>query len=172
MSLETALAMAPQQQSTAGFRGTQVVPQFVILEDDSLQTQTLRGVLEKHFQLTECRIKVLTAESDFREWLDREASEADLKSAVFVLDMMVRWSRVRRDIPEMPELINREGFRRAGLRCARMIEDRCADARIILHTILDEDDLADVDIGPLKVVTKTPDLGHLVHAIKELLSRR
>jgi hypothetical protein len=146
-------------------------PRIVVLEDDVLQTENLREMLQKRLRLSPGQILVWSAESDFRKWLLMDESQSVVSSAVFVLDMMVRWSRVQPVIPDMPNDVRLEGFRRAGLRCANLLKERCQNARVVLHTILDEDDLVDIDLQGFGVVTKTHDTEPLMRWIASALNQ-
>ena len=114
----------------------------LIVEDDYIQWGALREALEKALRrkIPELRVERIATEERFR------AALADIvrnPPDVIIMDVMLRWADAGERLPEAPEEVRREGYRRAGVRCRRLIADNPAtrDIPVILYTVLEESDL-------------------------------
>src|ERR671921_412520 len=111
---------------------------IVIVEDDHLQEGPLSDSLSRAIPGAE--LVTLTTEQEFRNFVPRlRERPPDL----IVMDVMLRWAYPEPDAPPPPEDVIKEGFYRAGLRCARLLADdeTLNDVPVILHTILERSDL-------------------------------
>jgi CheY-like chemotaxis protein len=113
-------------------------PYILVVEDDHLQEGPLVDEINDAFPGS--RVKSIYTEREFREELTvlhREAPD------LVIMDVMLRWADPRPNSPDPPEEVVRDGFYRAGLRCAELIagDDELRTIPVILYTILEKDDL-------------------------------
>ena len=124
---------------------------ILLLEDDHLQAAWIVSELEREFGAA---LSVVRTELEFRDVLaEFAASPPD----VAILDVIVRWTD---PAPDMRQPIGdaRQGPKRAGVRCARLLREQCPDVPIVLYTILERIDLEN-DAEPLGA--------NLIHLPKE-----
>jgi DNA-binding NarL/FixJ family response regulator len=140
-------------------------PRVLLLEDDYLQRQAARQVLERALDV---EVLTQTTESEFRR--DFETIAADPPRAA-VLDLMVRWANPARDMPPAPDDV-RGNPQKAGLRCSqRLREDpRTSGVKIILYSVLPKEEIgADELSGDEICLVKEPDWQNLVEALRRSL---
>jgi DNA-binding NarL/FixJ family response regulator len=142
---------------------------IVVVEDDFLQ----EGPLQEHLQNTfpAARIETLSTESEFRE---RLAGLRDEKPDLVILDMMLRWTSPRPDLPEPPPDVVDGDYFRAGFRCAELMakDDELNRVPVIIYTILERSDLErSGETMPLlgTYVRKSSDLHLLTKRIRDLV---
>lgn len=125
---------------------------IILVEDDHLQAEWAKSILEKAFGSV--LIKRISTESEFYANLETfENSPPDL----FVIDVMLRWTDPRPNMQPPPEEVVKDGFYRAGLRCERKLSERekTRSIPVILYTVLEDIDLH-------------PELGTLPHHVTYL----
>jgi len=110
--------------------------QFVLLEDDPGQSDWLIDDLRSRSPKVD--IQLLTSEHEFRSALDSfRGSQPDL----FILDVMVRWTKPEPNM-ELPSAdAGKEKYFRAGVRCAELLRREGFSTPIILYTILENVDI-------------------------------
>jgi CheY-like chemotaxis protein len=111
---------------------------IVILEDDHLQEDLLKGQLERAFPAA--RIDALVTEQEFRERLDDYRRD---RPDIFVMDVMLRWAFPSpRSSPPPPD-VETGGYQRAGFRCAELVfqDPALQHIPVIYYTILEDGDL-------------------------------
>jgi CheY-like chemotaxis protein len=115
-----------------------MVMYVVIVEDDYLQRDPIREDLEDAFP----GIEVVTIKTEL-EFQRRLPEIRDCKPDVMIIDVMLRWADPQPNFPKPPPEIEKEGFYRAGLRCAQLVESDpiLRDTPIILYTILEEGEI-------------------------------
>jgi CheY-like chemotaxis protein len=113
-------------------------PYIVVVEDDHLQEGPLIDQINDTFPGG--RVKSIYTEHEFREQLTELHHEIP---DLVIMDVMLRWADPRPGNADPPEEVAREGFYRAGLRCAELIaaDDKLRAVPVILYTILEKDDL-------------------------------
>lgn len=113
-------------------------PYIVVVEDDHLQEGPLIDQINDTFPCG--RVKSIYTEHEFREQLTELHREIP---DLVIMDVMLRWADPRPGNADPPEEVAREGFYRAGLRCAELIaaDDKLRAVPVILYTILEKDDL-------------------------------
>lgn len=146
---------------------------FVIVEDDHLQAGSLRRELERAFK--GCEVQRIPTESEFRERLPHLAEE---RPDFIIMDVMLRWTDPSPDMKPAPEEVTRNGPARAGFRCLRLLgqHEELEDVDIILHTVLEQNDLgAALEGMPAKVrvtyLPKSSDYSPLLSLIRDLRGR-
>ncbi|MEE9294802.1 MAG: hypothetical protein V3W34_07565 [Phycisphaerae bacterium] len=140
---------------------------IVLLEDDHLQADWIRSELVSELGAS---VRVVRTEMEFREILSEWQEHPP---DIVVLDVIVRWTDPRADIPRPPEDV-RNGPARAGIRCGRRFAEYCPNVPIILYTVLDAVDLeADLTGLPERVITLSKEATStpLINAIGLLLGR-
>ena len=113
---------------------------IVVVEDDDMQISVIESQLKKAFP--DQKIRKVTSEIDFRDQFEEIARESP---DVFIIDVMLRWTRPREPkLPSPPEDIRRQGPTRAGFRCRDLVvnDNRTKDTPIILYSVLDSLDVA------------------------------
>ena len=114
-------------------------PRIVVVDDSSAFLATLRDAVEASSLdviLEECR-----SEADFRGSLSKWKADSP---AAFIIDIMLRWVRPEPDAPPRPEWYTNESRFRAGLRCAKLLQDQVELARvpIVFYTVLERSDVS------------------------------
>jgi CheY-like chemotaxis protein len=143
-------------------------PYILVIEDDHLQEGPLVDQIKDAFPNS--RVKSIYTEHEFREQLTELHSEAP---DLVIMDVMLRWADPRPGNTDPPEEVVREGFYRAGLRCAELIatDDKLRTVPVILYTILEKADL-EREGKPLPnntiYVRKSTDLHVLLRKMREL----
>ena len=141
---------------------------ILVVEDDHLQEGPLVERLEA--ALPDCRIDSIRTEREFRE---RLAGLRKDRPELVIMDVMLRWDDPRPVAIEPPETVEREGFYRAGLRCAELMtnDPRLSSVPIILYTILEKSDLARegrMTSGNITHLRKSTDLDTLIRKVREI----
>ncbi len=140
---------------------------ILLLEDDHLQADWIRSEFEREFRAA---VRVVRTELEFR---DLVPELAESPPDVAVLDVIVRWTDPAPDMRKRSEDTN-AGPSRAGVRCARLLSQRCPKVPIILYTVLErsdlEDDLAGVS-AKLIVLSKESRPKPLLDFIRSLTKR-
>ena len=140
---------------------------IVLVEDDPRQAETIIREVKRH--VNNADVTLIKTEWAFREHL---SALAESPPDLVVLDVMLRWQDPSPNMVDPPEEVEREGFFKAGLRCARLLDevDFKKKVPILLFTILKEGDLDEdlVDL-PSNVVhlPKSKDLSILVANVKK-----
>lgn len=142
-------------------------PYILVVEDDHLQEGPLVDEINDAFPGS--RVKSIYTEREFREELTGLHSEAP---DLVIMDVMLRWADPRPNSPDPPEEVVRDGFYRAGLRCAELIagDDELRTIPVILYTILEKDDLErEGNRLPANVtyIRKSADLDALMRKVHE-----
>jgi CheY-like chemotaxis protein len=133
---------------------------ILVIEDDSLQAQDLKELLDKAgFTVG----RVISTELEFRRQL------ADLSANEYlaaIVDMMLRWTDPAPDM-EMPDPETmREGFYVAGLRCCRRLKER--NIPCVIFTALDAANVPQRPDERFKVLNKSMGGDALVEEIRRL----
>lgn len=108
---------------------------FVLLEDDPLQSQWIKAELTREFE--NATVVVLETEEAFIAALPSILSEKPF----VLLDVMVRWTNPKPQMPPPPLDVQEGGPFRAGLRCLRRLRRGGDDVKALLYTILERTDL-------------------------------
>jgi len=140
---------------------------ILIVEDDYLQADWIRASLGKIFP--RAQIELMHTEFQFRSALD---SLAKTPPDVIVMDVMLRWADAGPNIPPPSEDVRKEGFYRAGIRCAKMLSsnERTREIPVILYTVLERADLeSDIRSLPRNIIHLRKDsdaepLGRLIRS--------
>jgi CheY-like chemotaxis protein len=145
---------------------------IVVVEDDYLQADWIQARLEEAFP--QVNILPVSTESEFLRRFDEIASS---RPDVVVMDVMLRWADPSPNIADMTDDVKKEGFYRAGLRCALTMaaDARTAEVPVILYTVLEGADLKDEfrNLPPnVQYVPKQPELEPLFQKINELTHQR
>ncbi len=111
---------------------------ILVVEDEYLQGDATCQALKKAF--ASAKIELLSTEHDFRTRLNDLAADPP---RVVVMDIKLPWQELTPNRVKPPEQVRREGDRRAGFRCHRMLTDRAVFARtyIIFFSHILSDDL-------------------------------
>src|SRR5437763_8333735 len=109
---------------------------LVLLEDDSSQSAWLKQQIES--MPSSPTIDCLTSESEFRAQIDAYCTAPP---DLFVLDVMVRWTKPAPVMAEPPDDAKTNGYFRAGFRCAKLLRDAGVSSPIIFYTILENTDV-------------------------------
>lgn len=112
---------------------------IVIVEDDPLQMEWVDGEIKKSFPNSV--IERINTEYEFESRLSDFVKNPP---NIFVIDMLLRWTNPSRNMPPQPEEVEKDGFFRAGLRCAQKLvkRDNTKNVPIIIYTVLEKDDIA------------------------------
>ncbi len=143
---------------------------ILLIEDDFSQAEPILKALEKGFPGAE--IRHLTTESEFRSRLHEIVQNLP---ALAIIDVMVRWADPGPDMPEAPPEVQRESYFRAGVRCARLLEQQSPKKiPIVFYTILERNNSEpDWGYSPNEIVhlRKGSDLDQsdLVQLVRSLL---
>jgi CheY-like chemotaxis protein len=142
-----------------------MLPKILLLEDDHIQRDMIRDVLQK-----ELRAEVIckNSESEFRRDLEQIAAHPPQAA---ILDCMVRWANPSREMPVRPPEVPNDP-QNAGLRCGDLLrkDPRTSRVKIILYSVFSK---ADFDrsllTGEEVCLVKEPDYRQLVEAVKALV---
>lgn len=140
----------------------------LVVEDDHLQKGPLLERLESAFP--RLRIDSVRTEREFRE---RLTALRQHPPDLVIMDVMLRWDDPRPAAAVPPETVVREGFYRAGLRCAELManDPHLRSVPVILYTILERSDLARDSRMTSPNVTylrKSTDLDALIRKAREV----
>jgi CheY-like chemotaxis protein len=117
------------------------------MDVDLKLNETLRSISTKR----------IATEKDFHDYLGqlRQSDVPDL----FVIDMMLRWADPAPGLQAPPDDVQAGGYAQAGLRCVdRILKNMLtSDVPIIIHTILDEQDVAALLNEETSPIKKFPD---------------
>jgi hypothetical protein len=116
-------------------------PRVVLVEDDHLQSEYIRDLIES----ASLEVEPVSTESDFRQGLFGGTWDPPESPTAFVIDVMLRWSNPRHNMPVPPIDVIDGGSFRAGLRCARLIREHFRQPGEVPHiailTVLNREDL-------------------------------
>lgn len=139
---------------------------LVLVEDDHLQAERLLNDLRLAFPQATCEL--IKTESEFRNKLD---AFVERPPDAIVMDVMIRWTDPTPDMAPPPKDVKGEDYFRAGVRCAKLLEERGVHSPIILYTILDAADLKE-DLAKVSKIAihlrKEASSESLVRRIREL----
>src|SRR5262249_42699285 len=139
-----------------------------LVEDDYLQADWICTEIKGNFPRV--NVDIINTEQKFRLQFPRFIKTPPL---VFVIDVMLRWTDPAPGAESAPVEVMQNGFYRAGIRCARMLmgHPRTANTKIILYTVLEENDL-EREIKGLNAlvmhIRKDADLTPLMAALSEV----
>lgn len=135
----------------------------LLVEDDYVQEDTITEALERAF--TGIKVDKIRTEAEFHEGIDRIARKPP---DVVIMDVMLRWTDPAPDMPIPPAVVQKDGYHRAGLRCADMLSERDAtkNVPVILFTVLRREDLELPKTHNILYVSKESDLDELVSRIR------
>jgi CheY-like chemotaxis protein len=141
---------------------------IVIIEDDHLQEELLKGQLERAFP--GARVEALATEQEFR---DRLADFRSDRPDVFVMDVMIRWAFPSPRSAAPPPEVADGGYQRAGFRCAELVfqDPVLRDVPVVYYTILEVGDLDENTrrlSGVPSYVRKSKDHDYLARRIRQL----
>jgi len=140
----------------------------VIVEDDHLQEGPLEEQLRDAFPAA--RIETIPTEKEFRNRL--AAFRADPPDVV-VMDVMLRWEFPSPEPSPPPPDVARDGYYRAGMRCAELMrsDELLRRVPIVFYTILERTDLERDGhrlANNTKYLRKSSDLDVLTRTVGEL----
>ena len=141
---------------------------ILVVEDDHLQVQWIKkGLLQSFPSAT---IDVIKTELEFRLRVPGMVNDAP---AVVIMDVMLRWTDPTPNVQSPPAEVQKGGFFRAGLRCARLLAAQFGTRNIpvILYSVLEESDLASElkEESQVHHLRKDSALEPLIRRIQELL---
>ncbi len=140
---------------------------ILVVEDIEQQAEWLCGELRKRHKAA--TVDHVRTESDFHAHVEEfRKNPPDLA----IIDMMLRWSDPRLDMPDSPPDVTDDG-RRAGLRCIRLLraDPRSAKVPIIIRTVLEDIDFDEGEVpDDVPLVTKESNGDGLFQVIREKLS--
>jgi CheY-like chemotaxis protein len=144
--------------------------EILILEDDPAQAKWLREEIQA--VIADAEIELVTSEHEFRE---RIPGFAQSPPDVFLLDVMVRWTKPSPKMPEQPQDVKDNGYYRAGNRCVIKLRENNVTVPAILYTILENGDIGDdlkkleeAGITDVTYVKKESNPDTLIRRIKSL----
>ena len=144
---------------------------MLLVEDDHLQARWIKEGLLRSFP--GATIEVISTELGFRSKLQEMTEQVP---DVFIMDVMLRWTDPTPDLKPPPEEVRKEGFFRAGLRCARLLAEQPSTRHrpVILYSVLERSDIAsDLKDEPnVHHLRKDSTLEPLVRRIQELLAKQ
>jgi CheY-like chemotaxis protein len=142
---------------------------ILLLEDDHNQVELIVAELRGGFPAA--KIVTISTERDFRSRFEEIAVNPP---AIFLIDIMVRWTDSEPNLEVRPQEVKEEGFYRAGLRCLKLIklDDRTKDIPVIFYTVLENHDLTgQMDLSEKIVyLQKESSFGPLLAQIRYLTS--
>ncbi|MSQ48187.1 MAG: response regulator [Deltaproteobacteria bacterium] len=136
---------------------------ILLVEDDTLQAERIRELLEKRFR----HVDVIRDEREFCSRLDElVANPPD----VAVIDVMLPWGRYDPQHALPPREVQEGGYQRAGIRCVKRLLQReeTRNITIIIYSMLEREDLTrELEELPPQVcfLTKQAELHELVESI-------
>lgn len=109
---------------------------FWIVEDDHEQAQDTVEQIRLHYPTAE--IHRVTTEHEFRDKFTQIVG-ADL----VILDLILRWTDAKPEMPSRPDDVKSGGSDRAGLRCLELLRagERTRLIPVILYSVLPKDEL-------------------------------
>jgi DNA-binding NarL/FixJ family response regulator len=144
---------------------------LVLLEDDPVQSELLVEELTAEFP--EASIMLITSESEFQSRIDEFTNSPP---DVFILDVMVRWTKPSPNLDSNSENRKSNGYYRAGIDCAKLLRTSGINTPIILYTILENNDiradiksLEDSQIKDVRYVRKESDPFDLMKRIRSVV---
>lgn len=141
---------------------------IILVEDDEIQAKSIARKMRQAFRGH--TVTVLTTEADFRAQFEALASNPP---TIFVIDVMLRWTTPKPQMPERPEDVRREGPNRAGFRCKAMLtaDVRTKQIPVVLYTVLGKNDLrGELDETRDLYVQKGPEPNDLVAQLRAFLT--
>jgi len=141
----------------------------LLVEDDYIQAEWITEMLERAFPYA--TVEPMATEAEFYSSIERIASPPG-RPDVVLMDVMLPWAYPTPDMSPPPDNVRREGYRRAGLRCAEMLANREATKNIpvILFTVLTQDDLEAPTSDSLLYVSKESEPEELISRIRNVLT--
>jgi hypothetical protein len=144
-------------------------PYILVVEDDHLQEGPL--VDEINDAYPSGRVESIYTEHEFRRQL---SVMRDAAPDLVIMDVMLRWADPGPDNTDPPKEVVRDGFYRAGLRCAEMLadDDKLRAVPIIIYTILEKEDLerrGKPMPANVTYVRKSADLDVLLRKVREFI---
>jgi CheY-like chemotaxis protein len=109
---------------------------ILLIEDDPLHAKGVKAEIEEGFPDLAFTIHAVTTESEFFNAFEAIAAEHwDLA----IIDLMLPWAHPAPDLRPPPEHVRREGYFRAGARCAAKLAQDARTSKIprIVFTVLD-----------------------------------
>jgi len=108
---------------------------ILCVEDDHLVAKPILDELQAAFP--DAEVKWIGTESEFRTHFESVAANPP---DIVIMDVMKLWDVPSRNPAPLPDDVRRGGVSRAGIRCAKMLnnDERTKDVPIILYTVLDE----------------------------------
>ncbi len=141
----------------------------VLVEDDYLQAESIHSWLRQAWPHVE--IDRIETEKAFRAQLQSLSTHPP---DVIIMDVMLRWSDPSPDFDQPPDEVEREGFYRAGVRCAELLRDDAGTSRIpvILYSVLEKLDLAGelAQTSQVRFLPKSFEPAHLVRLVGSLVA--
>lgn len=150
-----------------------MAPYIVIVEDDHLQSESLHEYLSS--AIIGADIEIIHTELEFRQ---RLPALRERVPDVMIIDVMLKWTFPALHALPAPKEVEKEGYYRAGLRCARLLTDdsRLSRVPLVLYTILERsDDLergGEVLPANSTYVGKNTELDVLSRKVRALLKTR
>jgi predicted nucleotide-binding protein len=142
----------------------------LLVEDDFKEANSIENELRKNFPVA--KFERINTESMFRARFD---SIADDPPDLIVLDIALTWTDPSPHMEPRPEDVQKEGIKRAGLRCMKMlIEDqRTSQVPILLCSFLNWINQSDqlTSLPPnVFFMEKTPDIRSFISLARSLLN--
>lgn len=144
---------------------------MLIIEDDHRQAELIYHGLKRYFP--RANIDRISTESEF---VSRFEDIANNPPDYVVLDVILRWTDPSPEMDSTPAQIKKEGFHRAGLRCAKMLmeDKRTSSSQVIIYSVLEfsniEPDLRELGDLSRRIIRlrKDYDVDNLVNTIRSL----
>lgn len=131
---------------------------IVLLEDDDTFSAWIRDGLKVEFGEDLCVVEIAT-ESEFLARLDELVK---IPTDVFILDIRVRWTYVGSNVGPQPKQNANPAV--AGLRCNQVLKAKQPNARVLLFSVLEQQDLNQIE--DLKQIMGTTKISALTHIPK------
>src|SRR6266404_4622068 len=111
---------------------------ILLLEDDHQHASYIDLTLQREFPGLE--IDQLETEKEFRDQLVEIVKSG---YEVLIMDVMVPWTRLSRELVPPPPDVKEGGFFRAGVRCYDLLRNSSEELakRVLFYTILDQEGL-------------------------------
>lgn len=141
---------------------------ILLVEDDYLQSDWISSNLKNAF--SPLKLELIATEEEFYACLPEISKEPP---NVVIIDVMLRWTDPKRDMPPPPREVMEGGYYRAGLRCQKELAKNALTENIpvILYTVLEKIDLEQELDGLAKTITylrKDSDSSSLTERIRQL----
>ena len=109
-----------------------------VVEDNHWWARDACEELGKHFPADS--VKQVKTEEEFYARIDEIAEDPE---GILVMDIILRWTEAKLDMPVRPERVKKEGRYKAGFRCLEELARRKGPPKmpVILYTVLDEIDI-------------------------------